>query len=520
MDIGNKIKMLRKEKGLTQNQLANAVGVTTQAVSKWERGENQPDVSLIIPICSVLGVSADRLLGGFKNDELEKRFQRSIHLGEEGQLIVCEDAIREFPDSETWLYRLGVSQYHISILYNDTVYLNRAMATFKKLEKLYPKNDFYRHYMARIYKDLGMAEKAKELVKEDEDMLFILEGEELKEFYQKRMEDKIYSLIRDLRNYGTREALEVCDKITCAYFGEGANVYGARWFNYLRLASEYYEENNVEKGAECMEKAYFLAKSADEIRMDMPYCALTDKLPFEKEVYRTETDQFLTCCFDRPGIAELKKKILDEHYKAFEFKKNYVGALLCFFDEINDRLDDSLIDYSAAWHLTEKDNEDFHSSYIKESKHSPSAPILFKLRKKEQAIDIIEKGIMQGITATLGGNHVIAFVNCREKSGYAAIPIGEMERKIPTAPCGDDRIFAIASMHISYGFRDCQLEKYLVSDVCRIAKEKGMAYVEGYIRYGCENEEQLMDIYCGLGFEAVREFDNKGEKGVILLKKL
>ncbi|MCR5683763.1 MAG: helix-turn-helix domain-containing protein [Clostridiales bacterium] len=61
--IGQKIKDLRKKADLTQDRLADYLGVSSQAVSKWEVGQASPDLALIAPLCRVLGCSADELLG-------------------------------------------------------------------------------------------------------------------------------------------------------------------------------------------------------------------------------------------------------------------------------------------------------------------------------------------------------------------------------------------------------------------------------------------------------------------------
>ena len=60
--IGNFISKLRKEKGLTQNDVAEKLGVTDKAVSKWERGLACPDISLLIPLSNILGISVNELL--------------------------------------------------------------------------------------------------------------------------------------------------------------------------------------------------------------------------------------------------------------------------------------------------------------------------------------------------------------------------------------------------------------------------------------------------------------------------
>ncbi len=63
MDIGLKIRLLREKHGLKQVNLANALQVTPQAVSKWEKGANLPDVEVLIKISRLFNVSADFLLG-------------------------------------------------------------------------------------------------------------------------------------------------------------------------------------------------------------------------------------------------------------------------------------------------------------------------------------------------------------------------------------------------------------------------------------------------------------------------
>ena len=79
--IGQRIKELRKKKDLTQERLADYLGVTYKAVSKWECGTTTPDLSLIIPLARILQVSADELLGGKQKeiDEDERKAGRELH---------------------------------------------------------------------------------------------------------------------------------------------------------------------------------------------------------------------------------------------------------------------------------------------------------------------------------------------------------------------------------------------------------------------------------------------------------
>lgn len=61
---GAAIKKLRERKGLTQSQLANQIGVSDKAVSKWETAKGLPDISLIEPLAKALGISVTELFSG------------------------------------------------------------------------------------------------------------------------------------------------------------------------------------------------------------------------------------------------------------------------------------------------------------------------------------------------------------------------------------------------------------------------------------------------------------------------
>ena len=62
--IGSFICVLRKANGLTQRELADKLGISDKAVSRWERDETAPDLSLIPAIAEIFGVSSDELLRG------------------------------------------------------------------------------------------------------------------------------------------------------------------------------------------------------------------------------------------------------------------------------------------------------------------------------------------------------------------------------------------------------------------------------------------------------------------------
>ncbi len=64
MKIGGYIQHLRKAAGLTQKELADKLGVSFQAVSKWENGDALPDTGLLLELCDALNTTVDKLLNG------------------------------------------------------------------------------------------------------------------------------------------------------------------------------------------------------------------------------------------------------------------------------------------------------------------------------------------------------------------------------------------------------------------------------------------------------------------------
>ena len=88
---GSTIKKLREEKGITQNQLAEKIGVTAKAVSKWETAKGLPDISLIEPLSKALGVSVMEQMSG--NTVINKNSSSNMLLSKFYVCPVCSNVI-------------------------------------------------------------------------------------------------------------------------------------------------------------------------------------------------------------------------------------------------------------------------------------------------------------------------------------------------------------------------------------------------------------------------------------------
>lgn len=71
MSIGEKLLELRKEKHLSQEEVANRLNVSRQTISKWETDQSTPDFDKIVPLCKLYEITADELLGEAKGKERE-----------------------------------------------------------------------------------------------------------------------------------------------------------------------------------------------------------------------------------------------------------------------------------------------------------------------------------------------------------------------------------------------------------------------------------------------------------------
>ena len=140
LDLGNKIRQLRRRDGRTQEALAQALGVTSQAVSRWESGGSYPDMNLIPSIANFFGVTIDELFG-YANERTKRidnlvtqlndmRWQNN---GVDRNITECialaRDALVEFPGNDklmlslaSALYCAGYVRYGESHLIDDEGY--------------------------------------------------------------------------------------------------------------------------------------------------------------------------------------------------------------------------------------------------------------------------------------------------------------------------------------------------------------------------------------------------------------
>ena len=186
--LGEKIKALRKQKNISQEVFANYLGVSFQAVSKWENGNTMPDVTMIPAIASFFGVSTDELFD-FNLYEIEKNVEAIVdeyskywdtdkHKCE----LILREGLKKYPGNDILLDCL--TDILCELGRNDEVIkIGKSLVESTKHDDL--RFDAYRS-MAEAYKAKGEYELAKEAIEHIPEIYFsnlyvkayLLEGEE------------------------------------------------------------------------------------------------------------------------------------------------------------------------------------------------------------------------------------------------------------------------------------------------------------------------------------------------------
>lgn len=197
IDLGTKIRQLRRRDGRTQESLAEVLGVTPQAVSRWESGGSYPDMNLIPSIANYFGVTIDTLFGYSNERETRidalvtqiqemKRRNNGVDVNLDESVAFARNAVAEYPGNEklmvclaSVLYTAGYCRYGEHHMTNEEGYdiydteRHRGYKEWKEAVSLYEKfletledGDFRRvavGELTQLYVNMGMLEKAHAL---------------------------------------------------------------------------------------------------------------------------------------------------------------------------------------------------------------------------------------------------------------------------------------------------------------------------------------------------------------------
>lgn len=225
LTLGNQIKELRKQKNMTQEQLAEALGLTAQSVSKWETGLGYPDMTLIPILANIFGVSLDTLFG-YDTAKLDEKIEAIIkeakpYFWDEPLRTeeILKTALVQYPNHEKLLREL-LSLYECQLRTNHkTEYYEPAIAIGEKL--IAEAEDIFvvcsaKADMASIHLLNGRYEKAKNLIDSLPYMYpYLLNDKMRTSAYMLKGEDRL----REAKDWKTIEIQELY--IACSEEGQG-----------------------------------------------------------------------------------------------------------------------------------------------------------------------------------------------------------------------------------------------------------------------------------------------------------
>lgn len=206
MNIGAKIRALRKSRGLTQEQLATALGISYQAVSKWKTDIALPDITLLPSLAAYFGVSLDELFD-FSLRAVEKeieeiaesayRFRESDPEKSKG---ILEDGLKKYPDNDILKNNL---LYVLNYTKDPDTTIALAASLVQSTARSDIRYDAYR-FLAYAYKakgDLTAAAAAIEQIPEFyftklTEMAFLLEGKPKYEAAEKQKHISFENLLQ------------------------------------------------------------------------------------------------------------------------------------------------------------------------------------------------------------------------------------------------------------------------------------------------------------------------------------
>ena len=308
MSIGTTIKRLRRERNITQEQLADYLGISTGAVSQWECDRTAPDITQLPLLANVFDVSTDEILevsGQKKEDAILEFLRRYDEFSNKGELMarfdLTKETYRKYPND----YR--VVEKYIVELFNDPNYPDKPLGEdvhkdelFKLCENVLACCTTQRiRYTAMdvlsvLYVNAGLMGRAKAMCEQFPESIFDTvseqyelmycrcDGEKYVEFIKKNLRLTTEHLINKIRNFGSFAVQSPEEKI-CAYKKALALIeliyddgnYGFACYHvghvHCLIAELYYTANDTQNAVLHLEKGLYFSKVYDELPREVTH---------------------------------------------------------------------------------------------------------------------------------------------------------------------------------------------------------------------------------------------------------
>ena len=333
MTFGQTIKALRREANMTQENLADLLSISPQAISRWETDTAMPDISLLPPLANLFNVTTDYLLGmdSYKKDLRKAEFDEAFHEywkhdDKEKNYQIAVRAVAEYPGNMEYVEWLASAEYYVGVSSADDAaharLLESAAKHYKivldntKEPKLYSKALFgIVHALSYLHKkdeakEYALTEENEE--KRDELLCLCLVGEERKRHCQRITNAKLGKLLFQLTfRQDTAEAYDAVEKILNILFPDGNFQYyhNTLQYNAISKAIHFCKTQEYDSAIEELKKARYHAEEMTKvsrqtiIKFTSPLFSLIEEVHEVTDFDTTDVDDFIRClrnnrCFD------------------------------------------------------------------------------------------------------------------------------------------------------------------------------------------------------------------------------
>ncbi len=317
--LGKRLRELRIKNDMSQEYVAKMIGVSNQAISKWETGKSDPEIGSLIPLADLFHVPVDELLDREKRRlDWEDRMTRVFADGDRNaQLQLLKDAVAEFPGDFKFRYLLACEEYHQAQEETEPEQRRELLVLaedrFAALGREYPEFTVAVDMHVRTLVALDRRGEAEELARSSPNreqlLLCVLQGDELAVQRRKVITTSLLNLLAELMREGSPEALRMVESIVTDAAGQDGQLMDFLLGAYYRQALLRVEGGQPEEAAAVLEKGYqalasFKEQNDDGEQHDFLYPIMTRRTKKEAaaQFLGFLRDERFACLRELPGF--------------------------------------------------------------------------------------------------------------------------------------------------------------------------------------------------------------------------
>ncbi len=272
--LGNRLRELRHKNDMSQEYVAKMLGVSVQAVSKWETGKSDPEIGSLIPLADLFHVPVDELLDRERRrrDWVDRMNRVLADPDKDARMQFLKEAVLEFPGDHKFRYALACEEFRQAWVEKEPEKRQQLLLLseehFASLRREYPEFtnavDMYVLVLTALDRREEAVEQAKASLNRERLLLSVLEGDELAAQKRKVAAMSLLTLLTDLTREGSPEALKMVESIITDAAGQDGRLLDLLLGAYYHQALICCERGRTEEAVALLEKGYRALKRHEE----------------------------------------------------------------------------------------------------------------------------------------------------------------------------------------------------------------------------------------------------------------